>query len=373
MSTAIYLMMMMHQQEEERRRRRRREEERKREEEIRREEENRRMIEHRKNSPLKWNNESWQKDRCIKAINLQPCVERLISTIYQEKPSVILQEEKRHDNLLLDVGFEYEQSRKELENDIETLKKLGITIDGAEYELTRLTPNNSHIASIERTTESFGNVFSIMNGQPITLNPDILSNEGYYEDEYEESLPEEVEKAYLETFLKIGKYKKYGSYLKFLLKTKKYLALEEKGEDLTNRRRECELKKKELQSYQSLNKNQLLVIKSYFIHLDQLSKISNRIATLFNDKAHLRYESNTNIYNLTIKEIMSNDNYSELVSEVYDYITRICNNDKETIDEAYKLVKGEYPIKINNKFIYEYIIENMRNYARKDVKQKELS
>ena len=39
-----------------------------------------------------------------------------------------------------------------------------------------------------------------------------------------------------------------------------------------------------MQSFQSLSKEQLLAIKSYFIHLDQLTTISNKIKDLFQEK-----------------------------------------------------------------------------------------
>ena len=67
-------------------------------------------------------------------------------------------------------------------------------------------------------------------------------------------------------------------------------------------------------------------------------------------------------YDLTFEEIMSSDKYSELLNQVYEYVNRLISNDEETMKEAYELVKGEYPIKIDNRYVYSLIIENADNY-----------
>ena len=377
MSAGAVIALMMAQQhhrrmqEDARRRRRRREEEEKRrkEEQRKREEEHRKMVEHRKSAPVVCNGEEWQQDRCVKAISMQSCVQDLISTIDMVRPSIIDREEKNYDRKLLDVGFEYESLKSDLDSDIETLKKLGISIDGDQYTLSRLTPINTNIAKPERATESYGNTFTIMNGQPIELNPTILSSEGYYEEKYPEMNPIELEKAYTDNNSRMKRYQKYGKFLKFLLKTKKYLELEEEVEDLTTKHEQCELRKKEMQSFKSLTKEQLLAIKSYFLHLDQLIKTSDRIKVLFDDKALLRYESNEKVYDLTIKEIIYNPEYSELVHDVYDFINKVYSNDEETMELAYELVKGEYPIEISRRFIYDLLIANLKEYQKAGTKE----
>ena len=371
---AIIALMMAQQhqrrmEDEARRRRRRQEEERRREEERRKIEENRKMIEHRKTSPVVCNDEKWQLDRCVKAISMQSCVQDFISIIDVVRPTIIEREEKNYDRELLDVGYEYESLKSDLDGDIETLKKLGIYIDGDQYKLSRLTPINTNIAKPEQATESYGNTFTIMNGQPIELNQGILSSEGYYEEKYQEMNPEELEKAYIDNSSRMKKYQKYGKLLKFLLKTRKYLELEEVVENLSVKHEQCELRKKEMQSFKSLTKEQLLAIKSYFLHLDQLIKTSDRIKVLFDDKALLRYESNEKVYDLTIKEIISNPEYSELVYEVYDFINKVYSNDEETMKLAYELVKGEYPIEVSRRYIYDLIINNRNNYSKEEVKE----
>jgi len=361
MDEFFVIWMMMEEEEEERK---------KKEEKKRREEEERqRVIRHRKTSPVIWNREDWQINRCIKAFSLQPCVQNFVQEIFNIQPSVVKNEEKRYDNLLIEQGFEYEQSRKELDNDIKKLKELGITVDGKQNELVRLASTNSHIAKVEQSTESFGNTFTIMNGQPIILNPDILSSERYYEDKYEKMNPNSVEVALEKNNSKINRYKKIGSHLKFLLNSRLYLNLEENKEDLIKEKEKCEVVRKEMESYNSLNKEQLIIIKSYFIHLDQLSKISQNIKDLFSGKEYLRYKYNKNIIDLCIKEIIATDNYQELVLEVSDYLSRLYANDKETMEDAYKLVEGEYPIEIEDRFIYDLIIENMNDYKKEGTKQ----
>lgn len=200
------------------------------------------------------------------------------------------------------------------------------------------------------------------------MNPKIISSEGYYEDKYREMNPELIEKERVLTNSKLEKYRKYGKYLKFLLNSKKYTRLEEYSEELKERYDECELRKKEMNSFQSLSKEQLMAIKSYFVHLDKLVKVSSKIKELFQEKDSLRDDDNETIYDLTIKDIISNEEYSELVSQVYDYIDRICSNDEETMNQAYELVKGEYPIDISKRFIYDLILYNRDNYTKEDSK-----
>ena len=375
---AIVVLMMAQEQErrrreEEERRRRRRQEERRREEERKRQEEYRKMVEHRKYSPIVCNDEQWQLDRCVKAISMQPCVRSLVSAIEKTRPKIIEAEEKKYNQKLLEVGSKYELLKNDLDSDIEILRKLGIYIEGEQYELSRLTPINTHMAIIGETTESFGNIFTIMDRQPIELNSKILSSEKYYEERYKEMNPEELEQEFIETNLKIKKYQKYGKYLKFLLRTKRYLELEEQSESLEAKYEQCELRKKEMQSFQSLSKEQLLAIKSYFIHLDQLTTISNKIKDLFQEKKLLRKDNNERIYDLTIKEIISIGDYNELLSETHDYISKIYSNDEEVMKQVYELVKGEYPIEILRRFIYNLIITNVKNYTKDDIKKLNLT
>ena len=105
----VVLMAAQHHQrmmrEEEDRRRRQRQEEERRKQEQRRREENRKMVEHRKNSPVVYNEEKWQQDRCVKAFSLQPFVQSLISAIEIVKPTVIELEEKKYDERIIDTGY----------------------------------------------------------------------------------------------------------------------------------------------------------------------------------------------------------------------------------------------------------------------------
>lgn len=376
MNTAVFLMMqhnqmMMQQsarrrQEEEERNRRRRQEERK------REEERKKTIEHRKNSPVKCNGEQWQIDRCVKVISMQPYVKQLISVIEELRPTIIKEEEKRYDDKILSVGYEYELIKKELDNDIETLNNSGISIEGTAYELSRLTPTDTNIAKIEQISESYGNIFTKNDEQPIKLNPSILSNEDYYVNRYNELNPDNLEQRFLETNIRMNRYQKYGKYLRFLLKTKSYLELEEKSKKLTVKHDECILRKKEMQSFNSFSKDQLLTIKSYFVHLDQLSNISKNIEDLFHTKKMLKNDNNETIYDLTIKELLSSREYDELVSKTYNFIHKIYLNDPETMKYAYELVKGEYPINISRRFIYDLLISNIKNYSKENNNEKKL-
>ncbi len=381
----LTLLMEMEEEEERKRKeeeRRKREEERKRkeeeerlrkqEEERQREEKRRKMIEHRKNSPVICNEEEWQINRCVKAISMQSCIQDLVSAIEKERPKVIEAEEKKYDDKIFETGSEYELSRNNVDKDIETLEGLGIFIKGTQYELSRLAHVDTQIAKIRQTTEHFGNIFTINNSQPIELNPNILSNRGYFEERYEKTNPEKIEKEIIELDSKIRIYHKFGKYLGFLLKTKGYLRLEDQSRSLSARKEESILRKKELQSFKSLNIEQLLAIKSYFDHLNQLTIISDRLKELFSEKETIRYEDNKDIYDLTIKDILSNEDYSELVFQNYDYISKIYANDEETMKQAYELVKGEYPIEISRRYLYDLIITNIREFTKESNKEKKL-
>ncbi len=373
MSAAIIMMMAMHQMQQNQRMmyesNRRMQEANRRASEAaakKRKEEQRKLEEHRKNAPVENNGEKWQEDRIVKAISLQPSVNSLISTMEATKPAVIESEEKKYDQRILEAGYEYELLKKEIENDIETLRNLGISTSGKQYKLSRLTPSNTHIAKIEQATESFGNTFTINNNQPIDINPSILATNGYYEERYKEMNPEKVRKEYVEASLKISKYQRIAKYLKFILKTKKYIELEEEVSNLKARNSTCELRRKEMESYKSLTKEQLIAIRNYFNHLDSLGDISDKITTLFNQKAALRRENNEEVDALVLEEIMANGEYSDLVSEVYDYVSKIYANDTATMQGAYELVKGEYPINISRRNIYDLVIRHIKSYNKED-------
>lgn len=377
---ALIALMAMQQHQrmmQEQERRRRQENERQRrireENERRKQEEYRKMVEHRKYAPVVCNDEEWQIDRCIKAISAQPCVRSLFKLIEKTRPEIIKIEEEKIDEKISKKGYQYELIRKELDNDIKKLKELGITIDGEQYELSRLAPTNTNIANIEEAREYFGNIFSIMDSQPIEINPNIMSSNDYYKKRYQEMNPDDLEQEYIETDSKMKRYHKYGKYLKFLLKTKKYIELEEKSEMLTEKYKECELRRKEMNSFESLSVEQLSLIKSYFIHLKQLDKFSKAIKKLFKEKVYLFDENNSMIYDLTIKDIIANDEYSELLSEIYDYINKIYSNDEETMKQVYAFVKGKYPINISRRFIYNLIISNMKQYSKEDKKELKIT
>ncbi len=380
MSAAIIMMMAMHQMQQNQRmmyesNRRMQEASRRASEAAakKRKEEQRKLEEHRKNAPVENNGEKWQEDRIVKAISLQPSVNSLISIMEATKPKVIEAEELKFDKKIAEMGYKYELLKKDIEKDIETLVKLGVSISGKKYKLTRLAPTNTHIARIEQTTESFGNTFTINNNQPIDINPSILATKGYYEERYKEMNPEKVRKEYVEASLKMSKYQRIAKYLKFILKTKKYIELEEEVSNLKARNSTCELRRKEMESYKSLTKDQLIAIRNYFNHLDSLGNISDKITTLFNQKAALRRENNEEVDVLVLEEIMANSEYSDLVSEVNDYISKIYSNDPVTMQRAYELVKGEYPIKIGRRNIYDLVIRNIKRNNKEDTMQLKLS
>lgn len=375
MSELLFLVMMMGAMEEEEERRKKRREE-KEEKEKRRREEHRKMVEHRKNSPVIYNDEKWQIERCVKAISLQSCVQKLVKVVEKVKQDLITTEEKKYDDQILELGNEYELYRNNLDSDIKTLAKMGITIDGYCYKLVKPSSINTKIAvKPDITYEYFGNNFTIMNNEPIDLNQDILSDEKYFEDRYNNLYPDEVAKQIIEVKEKMKKYEKYGKVFGFLLSTRKYYNLEDELRELNEKKELCELRKREMESYNLLTKEQLLIIKSYFINIDKLIKKSKEIYNLFNSREFLKrntdtkYFDNGNYYDSAIKEIMNREEYSELVSEVNDYISNIQSNDPETMESAYELVKGEYPIEIERRFIYGLIITNLSGYNKEEEKR----
>jgi len=354
--------------EEERRRRQREEEQRKKRK--REEEERRKEEEHRKTAPVVFNNEQWQQDRCLKAFSMQPEVKKMLSLIEKVRPIIIQREQQRFDERIIDVGYEYEVIRQELEDEIKTLKESGVSIEGRQYHLTRLSPINTQIARPEKVDEYLGKTFVVANGQPITLNTDILASDRYYEDRYEEMDPVETERDFTETSKKMRRYQKFGKFLKFLLQTEKYYDLEYHSEMITQKHEKCELRKKEMESFQTLSKEQLLVIKSYFTHLSQLLQVSTKIEDLFSKKSSLTSSTNEIIYDQAIREILANEEYSELIEQIKTYISKMESNDEQTMSEAYGLVKGEYPINIFNRFIYKLLFDRVRQYSKE--KQKTL-
>ena len=356
----LFLWMMMEEEEEEERRRQEEEEERQREEE----EANRRKIKHRKESPVVYNNEDWQRNRCVKAFSLQPCVSNFVSAIESVRPEVIKNEQKKFDGKILDVGYQYETVRRELDEDIEYLKENGINVFGDQYSLTRLSSMDSNSAKIEKTTDLIGNSFKVDDGVTFELNARILSDKKYFHKKYLDSYPEDVKKAYDKLIARIKRYQNVGKYLRFILRSRKYSNLMSRFDKVSDDLEECELKKRIMETYESLTIEQLTIIKSYFNHLAKLSSLSDKIVELFKSKANLENKNNQQVYDLTIKEIISRDEYRSLVEEVYDYISKITSNDSETMKEAYNLVKGEYPINIDRRFVYDLIIGNMSGYQK---------
>ena len=368
MSEIIFWWYLQQQEEEEEEERRREQERREREEE-----EKRRKIAHRKKAPVIWNNEDWQRNRCIKAISMQPCVQNLISVIENVRPKTIETEIEKMDRRILEVGFEYEGVKNSLDTDIDKLKELGITISGRQNELSRLVPITSNVAKPEKTSETIGNTFTIKNGPPIELDSSIISNSRYFENRYKQMNQEGVEYQLDNLNSRLNRYHKFGKKLSFLLRTKKYRDLKDDISVLEDKKQVCELRKKEMESYQSLNRDQFVVIKSYFEHLKELTEISNRINLLFKEKGYLSKENNANIYDLTIKDVITNGEYNELVSEVQDLINRILGNDEETMKNVYELVKGEYPINIERRYLYDLIINNISELTKESEKEKKLS
>ena len=366
------IAMQSHQrmmQDAARRRRRQEEEERQRQAAEKRRREERKLIEHRKNSPVICNNEEWQINRCVKAISMQSCVQDFITAIEEVRPTVIEREKANYDRKLIDVGFDYESDKNSLDTDIDKLRELGISIDGDYYTLSRLAHVDNNMAKPIKSTETYGNRFTIMNGQPIALDPSILSIDGYFEKKYQEMNPEELEKEFIKNSKKVQRYQKVGKLLKFLLKTQKYIELKDDTDDLAAKHSECELRREQLQSYKSLTKEQLEAIKSYFLHMSELVKTSDEIKVLFDERDALVKESNERVFDLAIKEVISNNKYSEVVAEVYDFINRVYANDEETMKQVYELVKGEYPIEVPRRFIYDLIISNRSNYTKDGVKE----
>ena len=113
----------------------------------------------------------------------------------------------------------------------------------------------------------------------------------------------------------------------------------------------------------------LLAIKTYFEHLVKLSTIGNRISNLFYTKRQLSSSDNKGIYELTIEEMLTSGQYDELIAQAKDYISRITGNDEETMKEAYEFVKGQYPIEVSRKFIYELLISKLKGYQKENPKK----
>jgi hypothetical protein len=86
----------------------------------------------------------------------------------------------------------------------------------------------------------------------------------------------------------------------------------------------------------------------------------------------LKNDNNETIYDLTIKELLSSREYDELVSKTYNFIHKIYLNNPETMKYAYELVKGEYPINISRRFIYDLLISNIKNYSKENNNEKKL-
>jgi hypothetical protein len=361
---ALYLLMMM--EEDERRRREEEEREEREEQERRRRELHRRMVEERKNSPVVYCEYEWQIDRCVKAISMQPSVQKLVELINKAKLEVIEIKENKYDEQLLEAGNRYELVKTSINNDIAELNKLGITIEGNEYVFSRLA--ESKISKPEKATESFGDTFKILDYQPIELNLKILSTDGYFRNKYNDMKHEEIEQGLTEANSKIEKYKKYGKVFGFLLKTNKYSVLEQARDYLVSQQGLCELRKREMEIFDSLNKEQLLAIKSYFVNLDELRKVSANIEYLFHEKDRLRKEPNEKLYDLVIKYIIAKKEDNELLDQVKDYIENIYANDEKTMKEAYELVKGMYPIDIQDRWIYDLIINNLKSYKKEKSK-----
>lgn len=362
-------------EEEERRRReeeRRRREEEEEEERRRQEEERQKMIKHRKEAPVVFSSEDWQINRCVKAFSLQQCVQRLISVIEKERPKVIEAEERKYDEKIMSVGYDYEVLRNDVNANIDKLKKLGISVSGKQSVLSRLKPSETHIAIIEQTTDYFGRTFTINNGQPIELNSDNLLKKGYFENRYNETNPKELEKKITDVDSKINRYQRFGKRLKFLLNTNGYQKLEKRLEKLSEKKEQSELRKKEMESFKSLTNEQKLAIKLYFDKLDELAKISDKIKYLFIGKASLKKEDNEQVYDLTIKALISSNEHIALLNQVYEYIRNIHTNDEKTMQEAYELVKGEYPIKIDRRYLYDLIIADMGDYEKKVVSLRDI-
>ena len=328
-----------------------------------REEDKEDMIKFRKNAPVVYNNERWQRDRCAKAMSLQPCIQELISVIESLKLQVIEREKHIFNQNILEIGTEYERVRQEIEEDISTLKDMGITVTGNEYALTRIKPSSSKVIKPELAMEALGKTFIIRNGTPIVFDSSILSDKGYFDKKYLDMNPEEIERDFNETTKRMKRYQLLGKYLKFILESDKYLDLKYHSRSITRKHEECELVKGQMQSYRLYDQKRLLAVKTYLVHLNKLYELSQQTNELFSSKGYLIHEyMSYKFYDLTFEEIMSSDEYSELLNQVYEYVNRLISNDEETMKEAYELVKGEYPIKIDNRYVYSLIIENADNY-----------
>lgn len=352
-----------------RRKRKRAEEERKRKQQ---EKERNELIKHRKFFPIAYTEDEWQQDRCIKAISLQPCVCELVAIISDRIEQVIKDEDKRYTERIISLGYEYEIIRGKLEDDIKVLKGLGITVDGKQYRLSRLFFSRNNMGTVEKTADYFGTTFSISGGsQPVHLSSKILSSESYFVDKYRELSPERIEEDFVKTKSRMKRYQAIGKVLRFLLKTQKYLTLLEHSKVITEEHDKCENAKKNMQTFSLLKRWEIMVIKSYLEHLEQLYEISCRLNTVFNFRDKIYSKANKEIYSIAIDEIMADSLYDEIVDQVCDYISKILLNDEETLTDAYELVKGEYPIDVDDRFIYELLIEKTKEYVLKDKKPQE--
>ena len=339
-----------------------------------REKEKEDMIKFRKNSPVVYNSEGWQRDRCIKAMSLQPCIQEFISVIESLKSQVIEREKQIFNQRILEIGTEYESVRQEIEEDINILKNMGITVTGNEYALTRIKPSTSKVTKPELTMEALGKTFTIRKGTPIVFDSSILSDKSYFDKKYISMNPDAIERDFVETTKRMKRYQSLGKYLKFLLESEKYYDLESHSRRITKKHEECEFVKGQMQSYRLFDQKRLLVIKTYLEHLDKLYELSQQINELFSSKGYLIHDyMSYKIFDLAFEEIISKDEYRELLNQVYEYINKIISNDEETMKEAYELVKGEYPIKVENRYLYDLIIDKVKEYKLEKPKVLELN
>jgi len=350
--------------EEEMRRRKRQEEE---------EEQQRRMIEHRKNSPVIYNKEKWQMERCFKAFTMQPSVQRFLDAVEKERPEIIKAERQKLDQEIIENGIRYESERKELGIIIESLRKTGITIEGTQYEFNRLMSDNTSVAKPKQTTDFFGSTFKNKNEEPLELNPYILADEDYYVLRYKSMNSKELEEKLRKATSKLRVYQRFGKFLGFLLRTHNYLDLAEQTERLTELHEQYEQRKRELKSYQSLSKEQLSMIIDYFDGLCDLEEASTRIGTLSLYAKELYSDNNDLVYQKSIKAAITKKENSEIVDQAQEYIRKLEANDEETMKEAYELVKGEYPIQIPNAMVYRLIFDYLRDYKKEKPKEKKYS
>jgi hypothetical protein len=338
---------------------------------MRKKEEERRMIEERKNCPVVYCDFDWQIDRCLKAMSMQPFVQELIPIIEEARQGIIEVEERKCDEKLFDLGNSYEVSKSKVLTDIAKLKELGVSVSGRQYGLNSLS-SSKIITKPERVIEYFGNTFTVNDSQPIELDDDILSSKNYFETRYKEMDPKELEKIHKKINKKANRIQKFGKAFNFLLETDMAIELESEREKINNKYDKCVIMKKEMESFNSLNKDQLLAIKSYLISLKELMNISSEIKSLFFEKEIIHCDYCEYIYNLAIIEVMNNSNNRELLVQIYYYINNIRSNDEKTMKEAYELVKGEYPISLPKKYFYNLLFNNLKDYYKEKPKTLKL-